>query len=166
MNVHEIAQTLQQKGISQDTIILVYHKTRMDLKILRQLLESQGYDSILPPDEYYFPLIQLLRTNMFQGLSKDQQFPLKLEVVFLIMFPRHELIGLNHQALVDCQQTRLVCKAIDELGRPTRERGGSGSQTRLLNRRSCLSSIGCKTNIQLMRAMVRSFVFQDDDARC
>jgi hypothetical protein len=124
MNVHEIAQTLQQKGISQDTIILVYHKTRMDLKILRQLLESQGYDSILPPDEYYFPLIQLLRTNMFQGLSKDQQFPLKLEVVFLIMFPRHELIGLNHQALVDCQQTRLVCKAIDELGRPTRERGG------------------------------------------
>jgi len=123
MNIHKIAETLQRKGISQDTIILVYHKTRMDLKLLRQLLESEGYCDILPPDENCFPLIQLLRTNMFKGLPKDQHFPLKLEIVFPIMFPRHELIGLNHQALVDYEQARLVCKSIDELCKPVDERG-------------------------------------------
>jgi len=39
------------------------------------------------------------------------------------MYPRHQLIGLNHQALVDCEQTRLVCMAFDELCRPIEERG-------------------------------------------
>lgn len=39
------------------------------------------------------------------------------------MYPRHSLVGLNHQALVDCQQTLLVCMAFDELCRPIEERG-------------------------------------------
>ncbi|KAH8163508.1 hypothetical protein CIB48_g4744 [Xylaria polymorpha] len=39
------------------------------------------------------------------------------------MYPRHGLVGLNHQALVDCQQTRLVCMAYDELCRSIAERG-------------------------------------------
>lgn len=39
------------------------------------------------------------------------------------MYPRHGLVGLNHQALVDCQQTRLVCMAYEELCRPIAERG-------------------------------------------
>jgi hypothetical protein len=68
-------------------------------------------------------MINLFRPNMPKGLAQNQQIPLKLEVIFPIMYPRHQLIGLNHQAFVDYQQTRLVCKAFNELCRPTEERG-------------------------------------------
>ncbi|KAI0906095.1 hypothetical protein F4823DRAFT_608604 [Ustulina deusta] len=46
-----------------------------------------------------------------------------LEVLFSIMYPRHHLIGLNHQALVHCQQTRLVYVGFNELCKPVEERG-------------------------------------------
>ena len=72
---------------------------------------------------YCIPLINLLRPNIFKGTPKDQRFSLILEVLFLLIYPRHHLIGLNHQALVDYQQTRLVCKSFDELCKPIGERG-------------------------------------------
>ena len=39
------------------------------------------------------------------------------------MYPWHHLVGLNHWALEDCQQTWLVCMAFDELCKPIEERG-------------------------------------------
>lgn len=122
-NVHEVASKLQQAGITPDTIFLVWHTSRADLSILRQFLESAGYFNILPSDENCIPFIHLLRTNLSEGSSRLNRFPLTLEVLFPTIYPRHSLIGLNHQALVDCQQTRLVCIAFDELCRPVEERG-------------------------------------------
>jgi len=71
MNIHEIASTLQRVGISQDTVILVYHTSAMDLRVLRQLLESEGYYNILPPNKNCIPLINLLRPNIHIGLPKN-----------------------------------------------------------------------------------------------
>lgn len=34
------------------------------------------------------------------------------------------MVGLNHQAIVDYQQMRLVCMAMEELGKTPDERGG------------------------------------------
>ncbi|KAF2187476.1 hypothetical protein K469DRAFT_725428 [Zopfia rhizophila CBS 207.26] len=123
MDVHKIAATLRQKGISRDTIFLVWHKHPMDLRLLREFLESSGYDNILPPDENCISLIQLYRENLFKDVPKDQWFWLRLEVVFPLMFPRHDLVGLNHQALVDCQQTRLIYEGANQLCKPVEERG-------------------------------------------
>jgi hypothetical protein len=123
MEVREIASALQQLGISQDTIFIVYHTSKTDLQMLRKLLVSEGYDHILPPDRNCVPIINILKPNIFKDIPKEQRFPLALEFLFPLLYPRHRLIGLNHQALVDCQQTRLVCKAFDELCRPVDKRG-------------------------------------------
>ena len=95
-----------------DTVVLVYHKSAFDLKILRQLLESEEYHGILPTEKYCIPLLQLLRWNPFEVPLGGVKVPLALECLFPIMYPRSQLVGLNHQALVDCQQTRLVCMAL------------------------------------------------------
>lgn len=123
MNVDEIASKLQQAGITQDTVILVYHNSTTDLRILRQFLDTAGYYGILPPDENCIPLLQLLRANLSVAPPRHNMFPLALEVLFPIMYPRHQLVGLNHRALEDCQQTRLVCMAFDQLCKPIAERG-------------------------------------------
>lgn len=60
MNVGEIASSLQRLGISQDTIFIVYHLNSSDLRMLRKLLVSEGYDNILPHDKNYIPLINIL----------------------------------------------------------------------------------------------------------
>ncbi|KAJ3531460.1 hypothetical protein NM208_g8870 [Fusarium decemcellulare] len=125
MNVHEIASALQRVGISRDTIIISYHLSTNDLGLLRNLLESNGYRNLLPPDKNCIPFIHLLNTNITQCLSEDQRFPVALEVIFPLFYPRHHLVGLNHQALIDCQQTRLVCMAFDELCKPIAKRGAT-----------------------------------------
>lgn len=121
-NVHEIASKLQQAGITPNTIFLVWHVSKADLSMTRQLLESAGYFDILPSNENCIPFIHLVRPNLSGGSARLSRFPLALDVLFPIMYPQHSLIGLNHQALVDCQQTRLVCMAFDELCRPIEER--------------------------------------------
>ncbi|KAI8951904.1 hypothetical protein F4801DRAFT_578005 [Xylaria longipes] len=51
-----------------------------------------------------------------------EAFPLRLELLFPIFFPRHDLIGLNHRALEDALQTRLLALAFDELCKSREER--------------------------------------------
>jgi hypothetical protein len=123
MNVHEVASKLQQVGITQDTVILVYHVSTVDLRLLRWFLESAGYFGFLPPDENCIPMVHILRPHLSDRLPGGRSFPLGLEVLFPLMYPRHILVGLNHQALVDCQQTRLICMAYEELCKPIAERG-------------------------------------------
>jgi hypothetical protein len=123
MNAHEVASRLQQAGITKDTMILVWHTSTMDLALLRQFLESAGYVHILPSDNNCIPLIQVLRTNLREKPVGHRCFSVRLELLFPVMYPRHSLIGLNHQAFVDYQQTRLVCMAFDELCKPIEERG-------------------------------------------
>lgn len=123
MNVHEVASKIQQAGITRDTIILVYHTSTFDLRLLRRFLESAGYFDLLPPDENCIPMANILRRHLFDKLPGGRLFPLRLEVLFPLMFPRHVLVGLNHRALVDCQQTRLICMAYEQLCRPIAERG-------------------------------------------
>ncbi|OCK93026.1 uncharacterized protein K441DRAFT_153431 [Cenococcum geophilum 1.58] len=124
LNADEVATKLQAAGITQDTIILVWHVGRSDLRILRRFLESAGHHGILPRDENCISLLQLFRTNLSVAPLGLKTFPLKLEILFPIFFPRHHLIGLNHRALEDCLQTRLLSLAFDELCKPVTQRRG------------------------------------------
>lgn len=49
---------------------------------------------------------------------------MRLEHLFPVMYPGHEYVGLNHAALIDCRQTRLVCEGFEQLCRPVGEREG------------------------------------------
>ncbi|RSL47682.1 hypothetical protein CEP53_009844 [Fusarium sp. AF-6] len=57
----EIAETLQRAGVTQTSIILVWHTSTFDLTILRELLESAGYRDILPSEENCIPVIKHYR---------------------------------------------------------------------------------------------------------
>jgi hypothetical protein len=48
------------------------------------------------------------------ALPNGKRLPLKLDVIFPLLFPRHALIGKNHRALVDAQQLRLVTMKLEE----------------------------------------------------
>lgn len=122
MDVHSIAQKLRSAQISKDTIILVWHQNVFDLALLREFLEAAGYNDILPANENCIPMVNILRPNFSAHRVNGRQFPLRLEILFPTLFPSHPLVGQNHQALVDCQQTRLVCQAFDELCQPVEER--------------------------------------------
>lgn len=119
MDVHQVAARLQEIDINQNTIFLTWHNGSTDLILLRRFLTSAGYQDLLPEEKNCLPLIPILRPCFPDARS----FSMKLEVLFPVIFPRHHLIGLNHQALVDCQQTRLILQAALELTKPIGERG-------------------------------------------
>ncbi|KAF2440657.1 hypothetical protein P171DRAFT_447581 [Karstenula rhodostoma CBS 690.94] len=115
MNVDEVAFRLRQVGISPSIVIIVYHVTNFDRTLLTRFLESAGYFGYLPTEENCIPIVNVLRPHLSDRMSSGRRFPLNLEVLFPLMFPRHSLVGMNHQALADCQQTRL-CKPVAERG--------------------------------------------------
>jgi hypothetical protein len=154
MNVHEIAQEIQQAGITQDTVVIVHHKSTFDLSLLRCYLESAGYFDLLPPNKNCIPMVNILRPQLQDRLPGGKLVPIGLDVLFPLMYPRHSLVGLNHQALVDCKQTRLVCIAYEELCRPLAERGeewqpdmiARSGQTSILNWLKGTSSVESATS--------------------
>ncbi|OIW27556.1 hypothetical protein CONLIGDRAFT_645810 [Coniochaeta ligniaria NRRL 30616] len=120
-DVDTIAETLRKVGISPKTIFLAWHTGATDLRLLRELLEKAGHTGILPPDENCIPLLRSFMPNR-RFAPKGVKFSMSLEVLFPVMYPEHDLVGQNHQALVDYQQTSLVCEAFDQLCKPVAER--------------------------------------------
>jgi hypothetical protein len=118
MDVHEVAKKLKESGITLETVFLAWHVSCADLQLLRNFLARGGYHDILPKDTNCVPLIPLFRANLPKGC-----FPLNLEIVYKVMFPRSELCGRNHRAEIDCQQTLQVCQAFDDFCEPVESRG-------------------------------------------
>ncbi|EWY80170.1 hypothetical protein FOYG_16239 [Fusarium oxysporum NRRL 32931] len=118
LDVHQVAKRLQECGITPETIFLAWHVSCADLQILRGFLAKRGYRNILPKDRNCFPLIPLFRENVPKGC-----FPLRLEIVYPVMFPRSDLCGHNHRALVDCKQARNICNGLDDFCEPVESRG-------------------------------------------
>ncbi|KAK2137533.1 hypothetical protein NOF04DRAFT_1229451 [Fusarium oxysporum II5] len=109
MDVDQVAEALHRSGITPETIFICWHNNKFDLTILREFLEKGGYTGIVPGDDKCFPLIPIFKKNVPKSLV------MRLEVLFQVLYPAHSLIGHNHRALPDCQQTRLVCECLDEM---------------------------------------------------
>lgn len=122
MNVHEVALKLQEMGITRETVFLAWHKGKADLQILRKFHATGRYEDILPLDDHCVPLIQLFRSNLPKAPPGLKNFPLRLDILFPVLYPQNPLIGFNHQALADCQQTRLAIVTFEELCKPVEER--------------------------------------------
>jgi hypothetical protein len=56
-NVHEVAPQLRKAGITPKPVFLSWHTSPTDLVLIRELLASGGYDTILPPNENRILLI-------------------------------------------------------------------------------------------------------------
>lgn len=113
LDVHEIASQLQAASVNPNTLLMTWHQNKTDLVLLRRFLENAGYDNRLPPDENCIPMIPQFRKNVAR-LPGSKRVPLNLEVVSPLMFPGHELVGRNHQAMADALQLRLVTMAFEK----------------------------------------------------
>lgn len=122
MDVHQLAKALKDANVTPDTMLLTWHLNTMDLTLLRCFMDMGGYGEVLPPEGNCIPLIQFFRPNLPIGPDGVRRFPLKLELLYPVMYPGGELFGLNHEAIYDCKQTREVCIALDELCKPIRDR--------------------------------------------
>ena len=108
LDVFAIAEALEDSGVTKDSVILVWRSTYYDLTLLDNFLESARANSLLPSRANCVRLVPHVRANVPPHNGKP--FPATLFTIFPILFPRHELVGRNHRALGDCQQTRLVMK--------------------------------------------------------
>ncbi|KLO98372.1 uncharacterized protein LW94_7842 [Fusarium fujikuroi] len=90
---------------------------------IKNFLATGGYSDILPSNDNCIPLLQVLRHQQLPAPSGFRIFPLKLEIIFSVFYPRHKLCGRNHRTLVDCQQTKLVLDKFDSLCNPVESRG-------------------------------------------
>lgn len=60
----EIAEIIITAGVTPKSIILVWHKSTMDIDLLREHLESAGYFDILPPNENCILMIRHFRAGL------------------------------------------------------------------------------------------------------
>ncbi|KAG5768301.1 hypothetical protein H9Q69_009551 [Fusarium xylarioides] len=132
MNVHEVARKLLEAGISKNTIFLVYHYGKTDFMILRDFLATGGYENMLPSDDNCIPLIPIYRQQKIEPPPGFNSFPLRLEVLFRVLYPLHSLCGRNHLALIDCQQTKLVLDAFEHFCQPIESRGSDWQPEKLV----------------------------------
>jgi hypothetical protein len=97
-NVHQVAAKLQEAGLTAETTILSWHQSYTDLVLLREFLQSGGYDDVLPPNERCVRMIPQYRHHLPRS-STGKRFSARLDVLFPILFAGHELVGRNHHAL-------------------------------------------------------------------
>jgi hypothetical protein len=109
--------------VTRKSIILTWHTSTFDLDLLRELLESAGYDDILPPTENCTPMINHFRPGL-PGKDKKtgKAFTTKLDMLFPLLFAGHELVGKNHRALPDILILRLMILLLIQLQKPPLER--------------------------------------------
>src|ERR1700730_5247285 len=97
-DVDEAARQLRNAGMTPETLILVWHVSYMDLTLLRELLESGGYNNILPPNDNCVRMVPQYRNGLPTSPTR-KRFPAKLDVLFPLLFAGHSLVGQNHRAL-------------------------------------------------------------------
>lgn len=135
-DVHTIASQLREAHVNTRSFILVWHKNPMDLRLFRNLLEQNGCTDILPPDENCVLVLKDIQRNL-PFLPSGEKLSAKLEVIFPLFFPDHDLVGRNHRALVDAQQLRLVTMAFEEACQPLANRNRTPGRV-ILGRKSVL----------------------------
>jgi hypothetical protein len=69
----EIAEMIINAGVTRKSIILTWHTSTFDLELLRELLESAGYDDILPPERKLHPDDQPFSTGLARKGQEDWQ---------------------------------------------------------------------------------------------
>jgi hypothetical protein len=118
----EIAEIIIKAGVTPKSIIIVWHKSTVDLDLLRELLESAGRLDILPPEASCIPMMKHFRAGLPRNPKTGKTFTAKLDVLFPILFAGHKLVGKSHRALPDTQMLRLLVLLLVQLQKPPQDR--------------------------------------------
>ena len=123
MDAETLGKALEKAGVNRQKVVLVWHRGYRDLDLLRRFLQLAGYIGVLPSSEYCVRLISLVHADI-DPLPGRNIFSAKLDIIFPLFFPRHKLVGKNHEELPDCLQTRLLMLTLEQLLKPCDEREG------------------------------------------
>ena len=111
--VHQVTEVLRRANVTPHTRVITWSRNRTDLVLLRDFLEAAGHTDIMPLDQNCFRPLFYYDRNL-HALPNGERLPLKLDILFPLLFPRHVLTGKNHRALADAQQLRLVTMKLEE----------------------------------------------------
>ncbi|KAF7513069.1 hypothetical protein GJ744_011335 [Endocarpon pusillum] len=100
-------------NVTPDTMVVTWLRNRTDLAFLSDFLEADGHTDIMPLDQKSFLPLAYYDRHLHAS-SNGKKLPLKLDIMFPLLFPRHALSGRNHRALVDAEQLRLGTMKLEE----------------------------------------------------
>lgn len=118
----EIAEVIFRAGVTTDSIIIVWHSSDMDLKLLRELLNSAGFLDVLPPKENCITMLQHFWAGLRCHPQTNKRFTARMDFLFPTLFASHPLVGKNHTALPDIQMLQLLVLPLIELQKPPSKR--------------------------------------------
>ncbi|KAJ6032016.1 hypothetical protein N7540_002748 [Penicillium herquei] len=88
------------------------HSSPGDHGHLIDWLEKEEVSHNLPADGKVCMLYHEFKTNMKERIGdkcfKGRSFPLSLPFLSTLLFPGHDLVGMNHDALADARQTAIL----------------------------------------------------------
>lgn len=97
-----------------------------DVGYVREWLDTEGVDHSLPADDTVLLLYHEFKVNLSENLRshcfKGRSFPLQLQVLFTVPYQGHDLVGLNHDALVDARQLSMLVRLFIDLCKLPNER--------------------------------------------
>ena len=123
LHAENVVEKLQAVSISDKTFFLSWASSCFDLPYLRQWLQQESLDNVLPGNENVCLLLQEFRTNVRRVIGhtcfKGRTFSLTLPLVFVLLFgDAHLLARRNPRALVDAQQLALLARLFIGLCKP------------------------------------------------
>ncbi|KAJ5725420.1 uncharacterized protein N7483_006777 [Penicillium malachiteum] len=108
LNAERVAEKLGEM-ISKKTIFVSWGSWAFDVEYLREGLDEEEVRHKLPAKDKVCMLYHEFRLNMKDQIGekcfKGHSFPLTLPFLFTLLFQGHDLVGMNHDALVDARQT-------------------------------------------------------------
>jgi hypothetical protein len=116
LDAHSIARVIRESEIKSMDIMFEHASCQVDLKMLREFLESYGYYNPLPSLNNCHQTIPELRKNLPVGVSAA------LDIIFPLLFPNDPFVGQSHHARPDALMCRKIVKVIRELIKPPKER--------------------------------------------
>jgi hypothetical protein len=106
LDTHSIARVIRQSEIKSTDIMFEHASCQLDLKILREFLESYGYYNLLPSLNNFIQIIPELRKTLPVGVSAA------LDIIFPLLIPNDPLVGQSHRARPDALMCRKIVKLI------------------------------------------------------
>ncbi|KAJ5738717.1 hypothetical protein N7493_001872 [Penicillium malachiteum] len=109
--------------VSDKTIFFVW---AFDVAYVRDWLEEEKVSHNLPANYKVCLLYPEFRANMKKWIGdkcfKGHSFPLSLPFIFALLFQGRDLVGMNHYALVDAQQTAILHRLFLDLCKVSEKR--------------------------------------------
>lgn len=115
-----------EKMIDKNKTFVTWGSSPFDVAYVREWLDTEGVDHSLPADDTVLLLYPEFKVILSEKLGnhcfKGRSFPLKLQVLFTVLYEGHDLVGLNHDALVDARQLSMLVRLFIDLCKPPNER--------------------------------------------